>query len=201
MNGARLIRYREIELTPWKNGLGVTREIVLEPSLNLAAGFRFRVSRAEINATAPFSKYPDVRRWLVLARGGALELRFGGEPTRQLDRVGDICAFSGDDVVEGVPLDGPSEDFNLMLADPALDAELIVRPMVGSMVLFQKAREWLLFHLLDGHAALQGSTHTLSVGDSLWFEPRDSDGLAARLDGNGEALIVRVFETGSTRVA
>ena len=200
MNGARLIRYRELEVTPWKNGLGVTREMVLEPSTQIAAGFRFRVSRAEINMTAPFSQYPGVRRWLVLAKGGALELRFGGEPTRQLDRVGEICAFSGDDVVEGVPLDGPSEDFNLMLADPTLDAELIVRPMVGSMVLFQHAREWLLFHLLEGHAAVQGSALSLAVGDSLLFERRDQDGLAARLDGSGEALIVRIFDVAQARV-
>ena len=76
MNAPRLIRYRELEPVPWKNGLGLTREIALVASATNATGFRFRLSRAVIDAQAPFSKYPGVRRWLVLARGGAIELRF-----------------------------------------------------------------------------------------------------------------------------
>lgn len=192
MNGRHLIRYRELPATRWKNGLGITREIFVVPSAEFAAGFRFRLSRAEIKATAAFSKFPDVRRWLVLAKGSAIELRFDGEPTRQLDRPGDICAFSGDDAVEAVPLDGDSEDFNLMLADPTLDAEVLVRPMVGSMVLHQPADTWLGFHLLDGHASLQGEGAALESGDTLLFEPSPQDQLVARLDGGGMAVMLRL---------
>ena len=189
---ARLIPYRELEPSPWKNGLGLTREIGLVPSGTLDAGFRFRLSRAVIDAQARFSKYPGVRRWLVLARGGALELRFDGQSLRQLERVGDLCVFSGDDVVEGVPLDGSSEDFNLMLADPALDAEVLVRPLVGSMILHQPAGAWLIFHLLDGRAHLQGTPQALVTGDTLWIDPPSADGIAARIDGGGTALILRI---------
>lgn len=188
----QLVRYRDLTPVPWKNGLGMTREIAMEMSTTLAAGFRFRLSRANIDAQAPFSRYPGVRRWLLLARGGALELRFGGRPGRQLERVGDICSFSGDDDVEGVPLDGPSEDFNLMLADPELDAELLVRPMVGSMVLHQPAQTWLFFHLLEGHATVQGEAVVLASGDTLAAEPATTDRIAARLDGGGTALIIRI---------
>ena len=190
MSTPRLIAYRDLVPSRWKNGLGVTREIGLAPSNTLDAGFRFRVSRALIDAQAPFSKYPGVRRWLVLARGGALELRFDGQPLRQLERIGEICAFGGDEVVEGVPLDGPSEDFNLMLADATLDAEVIARPLVGSMILHQPARAWLLFHLLDGQAHLQGTAQMLAAGDTLWIDPADGDRIAARIDGGGTALIL-----------
>lgn len=192
MSTSRLIAYRDLVPSPWKNGLGVTREIGLVPTLAEGSGFRFRVSRAVIDAQAPFSPYPGVRRWLVLARGGALELRFDGEPKRQLERVGDFLAFSGDDRVEGVPLDGPSEDFNLMLADPALDADLLVRPLVGSMILQQHRASWLLFHLLDGQAGLQGSDSMLMAGDTLWIDPSDQERIAARIDGGGMALIIHI---------
>ncbi|MBL0040557.1 MAG: HutD family protein [Xanthomonadales bacterium] len=198
MNTPRLMAYRDLEPSPWKNGLGVTREIGFVPSNSLAAGFRFRLSRAVIDAQAAFSRYPGVRRWLVLARGGALELRFNGQPTRQLDRIGDLCAFSGDDVVEGVPLDGPSEDFNLMLADPMLDAEVLVRPLVGSMILHQPADAWLLFHLLDGHAHLQGSAVAMAAGDTLWMDPVPADRIAARIDGGGSALILVIAARSSS---
>lgn len=193
MNAPRIIRYRDLTAVPWKNGLGITREIAFEPASNLGAGFRFRLSRAVIDAQAAFSKYPGVRRWLVLARGGALELRFDGMPVRQLERVGEFCAFSGDDVVEGVPLDGSSEDFNLMLGDPALDAELLVRPMVGSMILHQPAGQWLVFHVLDGHAHVQGQSSALSMGDTLLAGPEASDRISARVDGAGLALLIRVL--------
>ncbi|HWT14156.1 MAG TPA: HutD family protein [Patescibacteria group bacterium] len=198
MNAPRLIHYRELEPVPWKNGLGLTREIALVASATNATGFRFRLSRAVIDAQAPFSKYPGVRRWLVLARGGAIELRFDGQPVRQLDRVGDLCAFSGDDVVEGVPLDGASEDFNLMLADPLLDAEVLVRPLVGSMILHQPAGSWLILHLLDGHAHLQGERATLAAGDTLWSDPGEQDRIAARIDGGGMALILRIAPRSAT---
>lgn len=190
MNAPRLIAYRDLEPSPWKNGLGVTREIGLVPSDALAAGFRFRVSRATIAAQAPFSKYPGVRRWLVLARGGALELRFDGQQLRQLERVGDVCAFSGDESVEGVPLDGPSEDVNLMLADPTLHAEVIARPLVGSMILHQPAQAWLVFHVLDGHAHVQGATRAMAAGDTVWIDPVEHDRIAARIDGGGTALVL-----------
>jgi environmental stress-induced protein Ves len=192
VSAPRLIPYRGLEPSPWKNGLGVTREIGLVPSGAFDVGFRFRLSRAVIDAPAPFSRYPGVRRWLVLARGGALELRFDGEPKRQLERVGDLCAFSGDDAVEGVPLDGPSEDFNLMLADPALEAELLVRPLVGSMILHQPAGAWQVFHLLDGHAHLQGTPQALVAGDTLWIDPAEADRIAARVDGGGTALVLSI---------
>lgn len=192
MNAPRLIAYRDLEPTPWKNGLGVTREIGLVPSRTLAPGFRFRLSRAVIDAPAPFSIYPGVRRWLVLARGGALELRFADQTMRQLERVGEICTFSGDAHAEGVPLDGPSEDFNLMLADPTLDAEVLVRPLVGSMILHQPAGSWLMFHVLDGHAHLQGTPRALVAGDTLWIDPDEGDRIAARIDGGGSALVLRI---------
>lgn len=192
MRAPRIIRYRDLTAVPWRNGLGITREIALEPAAKLGAGFRFRLSRAVIDAQAAFSNYPGVRRWLLLARGGALELRFDGRPSHQLERVGEFCAFSGDDVVEGVPLDGSSEDFNLMLGDPALDAELLVRPMVGSMILHQPAGQWLMFHVLDGHAHVQGQNGVLSMGDTVLAHPEAEDRIAARIDGGGLALIVHI---------
>ena len=193
MNRGRVIRYRDLAPVAWKNGLGVTREIALEPTGALDCGFRFRMSRAEITATAMFSRFPGIRRWLVLAKGGALELRFADGALAQLDRVGDHFRFDGDTGVEGVPLDGASEDFNLMLADPALDAELLARPMVGSMVLHQPAQSWLAFHLLDGHAQVQGEGGRLESGDTMLFDPQPRDRLAARIDGGGMALLVRIF--------
>ena len=82
MSTPRLIAYRDLVPSRWKNGLGVTREIGLAPSNTLDAGFRFRVSRALIDAQAPFSSFPGVRRWLVLGRGGALELLQGQQAQR-----------------------------------------------------------------------------------------------------------------------
>lgn len=190
MSDGRLIRHADLAAVPWKNGLGITREIGVVP--DAVGGFRFRLSRAQIDDAAPFSAYPGVRRWLTLARGGALELRFGDGTLRMLERSGDGCAFPGEAAVEGVPLDGPTEDVNLMVADPTLDADVIARPLVGSMILHQPAQHWLLFHLLDGRAQRQGDGAVLTTGDTLWIDPVASDRIAARIDGSGMALVLRI---------
>lgn len=189
-----LIRFRDIPPTPWKNGLGLTWEIAIDAAPVGANPFRWRLSRARITETCPFSAYPGVRRWLALAAGGALEMRVQSRPPHTLERPGHWLAFDGADQVESVPLDGPVEDFNLMLADPTLDADVLHRPLLGSMVVVPEAGTITVFHLLDGHAQLQGAA-PLRIGpaDTLLIRGDQPGAKIQRVFGSGEALIVRIF--------
>jgi uncharacterized protein len=186
-------RFLLADISPqaWKNGAGVTREIYVERDATSPGEFRFRLSRAEINTGAGFSHFPGVRRWLWLADGSAIELRINDE-LKQLDHIGDGVIFHGEDQVYAVPLDGISHDFNLMIADPKLDATTVVRPMVGSMVLHQPANTWLIFHQLQGQSRQQSESSTLAPGDTLIFEPQDRDQLVARLEGHGLILVINI---------
>lgn len=187
-----VIRYRDLLPSPWKNRLGLTWEIARDPPGSSVDPFRWRLSRARIEATCRFSAYPGVRRVLALAAGGALELRIDREPPRMLERPGDQIAFAGTAEVEAVPLDGPVEDFNLMINDPALSAAMLYRPLLGSMVLLREPGTLSALHLLDGSAHVQGSSAPpLTAADTLLVYG-DRPGPSVRLVGSGSAVFVRI---------
>ena len=188
----QLIRYRDLPAHPWKNGLGLTREIASDPPAQSGQPFRWRLSRAVIEGSSQFSSYPGVRRFLALAAGGALELRIDREAPRMLERLGDWIEFSGDSAVEAVPLDGPVEDLNLMLADPSLQAEVLFRPLIGSLVLPREPGTISVLHLLNGSAQVQGANGpSLLAQDSLLIAA-DQAGPTLRLVGSGAALFLRI---------
>jgi hypothetical protein len=81
-----------------------------------------------------------------------------------------------------------------MLADPDLDAEMLHRPLMGSMVLIPEAGTITAFHLLDGQAQLQGDL-PLKMGpaDTLLIRGDQPGAKIQRVYGSGDALIVRIF--------
>jgi hypothetical protein len=108
---------------PWKNGGGVTRELLAWPG---DGDWRVRISVAEIEADGPFSSFPGVDRWFAVLAGGGVALTIAGR--EQVRRAGDPpLAFSGDAPVGCRLLQGPSRDLNLMLRGVAGT----MRPAVG----------------------------------------------------------------------
>jgi len=98
---------------PWKNGGGVTREL-----LRLPAGgdddWTLRISVADIAADGPFSPFPGVTRWFAVLEGAGVRLSF---PERTLDvQRGDtpLC-FDGAQGPGCTLLDGPTRDLNVMV--------------------------------------------------------------------------------------
>jgi environmental stress-induced protein Ves len=103
---------------PWKNGGGVTRELLRWPD---DGAWRLRLSLAHIDRDGPFSVFPGVTRWFVVLDGAGVALDFGhGE---QCLRPGDApLRFDGAAAPACRLLDGPTRDLNLMLQ--GLDGEL-----------------------------------------------------------------------------
>ena len=57
----RILRADELLPTPWRNGLGVTREIALCPPGADTDDFLWRASVADVVGPAPFSQFPGHR--------------------------------------------------------------------------------------------------------------------------------------------
>jgi environmental stress-induced protein Ves len=98
-----------VAATPWRNGGGVTRELLAWPS---TSEWQVRVSVAEVAASGPFSSFPGVERWFAVIEGAGVELRLGAEA--KLLPNGVPIRFDG-----GVPTHctlpaGPTRDINLM---------------------------------------------------------------------------------------
>lgn len=176
----------------WANGLGWTREILRVPA-DTESGFDWRVSIAEIDHDAPFSRFAGCERELVLLSGKGLRLHVG-DSMHVLEPPCGRLRFAGDASVSAALEDGPVRAFNLIWRAGACTATVLVRPLVGPMLFFdQPGIDWLL-HLSAGRAALKDtpSCPTLDAGDSLWLR---SDGAEPRrliLDGGGQILAVRL---------
>lgn len=111
MGSARVLRYRDLPETRWRNGAGTTRQIIVVPSGSTDA-FLWRLSIASILEPGPFSPYPGVDRVLVNCGPGTLALEVNGVQTR-LPRHEQL-AFEGEDDVSAALPDGPTHDLNLM---------------------------------------------------------------------------------------
>ena len=113
MSGVQVVRADDVAPTPWRNGHGVTRELLHWPP---GDGWRMRVSLADVTADAPFSPYPGVERWFAVVEGNGVALRFAGRSVEQR-RSDTPLRFDGADAPHCTLLAGATRDLNLLLRD------------------------------------------------------------------------------------
>lgn len=105
-----ILRAADYTAMPWKNGLGVTREIAREP---LDGEFAWRLSMATVGELAGFSAFEGVTRVLAVVEGEALSLTVDGV-TSVLHRGGASARFSGEAPAAAEALGAAVTDLNLM---------------------------------------------------------------------------------------
>ena len=186
----RVIPANEYRRVRWKNGAGWTREIHAEAG---ADGWDWRLSIAEIEADAPFSRFPGVERELVLLSGNGLRLRFDDGEAHVLLPPYQRLRFSGERALVGELVDGRTEDFNLMWRRDAVSTRLWHRPLVGAMVVFVDPGSTWVLHLLAGGARIDGGVPLppLAMGDTALLTAPAGRARYV-VDGGGEALLVRI---------
>jgi len=190
---SRVIPAFEYRRERWRNGLGWTREILRVPDTD---DWQVRLSIAEIEQDAAFSAFPGIERELVLLRGEGLRLRFDDGALHTLMPPHDRLRFAGEARVTGELVDGVAHDFNLMWRRDAVQAELLHRPLVGSMFFFTEPEAAWAIHLLAGQAEFEGepSLTPLAAGDTAWLAAGERRRFA--LHGGGELLAIRVSAVG-----
>jgi len=102
-----LLRCDAVEPQPWRNGGGLTRELLAWPSRD---DWALRISVADIRADGPFSAFPGVDRWFAVLEGHGV--RLDGRDVRITDAP---LAFRGETAPPCELLDGPTRDLNLMI--------------------------------------------------------------------------------------
>ena len=108
---------------PWKNGGGVTRELLRLP----ASGddWTLRISVADIGADGPFSPFPGITRWFAVLDGVGVRLAFA-DRTLNVGPGDAPLRFEGADAPDCTLLDGPTRDLNVMVRHDR--AESLVTP-------------------------------------------------------------------------
>ncbi len=106
-----VVRTNTVEPQPWKNGGGLTRELLAWPG---GADWALRISVADIRADGPFSAFPGVDRWFAVLEGAGVRLALPGGA--QCVEPGDEGSrFRGEAAPHCELLDGPTRDLNLMI--------------------------------------------------------------------------------------
>jgi environmental stress-induced protein Ves len=168
MNSHR-VRLADVAAQPWRNGGGVTRELLAWPQL---ADWQLRVSVAEIERDGPFSPFEGVDRWFAVVEGAGVELALASG-TRAL-RPGDPpLHFAGESAPACRLLQGPTRDLNFMHRRGAGVASM--RPAhAGSRA--EGNLLWRGLYVADEALIDLGEqTEPLAAGTLLWAERNDSE--------------------------
>src|SRR5262249_51880205 len=109
-----ILRASGYRTVPWKNGGGMTQEIVREPPE--PTQFDWRLSLATIDASGPFSAFDGYHRTLVLVSGAGVELDFGQHGRSRLSVAGQMITFDGGWPASCTLLGGRGTDLNLIVS-------------------------------------------------------------------------------------
>ena len=200
MTRLTLIRAADYQRVRWKNDGGWTTEIARDPA-DASSDFRWRVSIADIESDGPFSTFPGVVRDLLLLSGTGIELDIDDAPPLRLTERFQRVRFDGEARVDCRLVAGPTRDFNVMARRDAVRAEVMARPLVGSMVLFAEADVVWLAHLMSGHAEARaaGVPLAVSIGDTLRIDFAPGDAGRVVIEGAGEVVLVKLVPVAAKR--
>jgi uncharacterized protein len=173
---ARMIVLREAEYVavPWKNGGGLTREILKVPAD--AAAFDWRLSLATIERPGPFSAFEGYDRTLVLVCGAGVELDFGAHGRAALCAPGQLAVFDGAWETSCTLISGPSSDLNLIVAKARAQAQVRMIRLTAPEVISTEGWEETLVCCISGVAQIEnaaGDFVTLSGTDVARCSPDD----------------------------
>jgi environmental stress-induced protein Ves len=183
----RIIRAADCLVMPWKNGGGTTTEIAVAPAGASLSDFDWRISMAHVGQDGPFSSFPGIDRTLSVLTGAGITLAFGDREHVRLDRTSAPYPFAADRAVDGVLVDGPIDDLNVMSRRgrwrhrvERLSGAGSLTASEGLLVLVARKGEWLA----NGAA--------LPTGDSAIL---DAPGRVELTVGGGEAELYAVWLT------
>ncbi|MGE5625448.1 MAG: HutD family protein [Bacillota bacterium] len=170
---ARKLVPSDYRVMPWKNGMGFTTELAVEPAGAGLDGFDWRLSMADVVSDGDFSLYPGYDRTLMLATGKGLELDFAAASAPQrLRRPGQAAQFSGDWPARCHLLDGPVRDFNVMTARGRVEHECLEIAGMPTEFVWEPGFETLFCLSISGTLVLKmpgASEWQLDSEESVWL--------------------------------
>lgn len=169
----RTIHLADIAATPWRNGGGMTRELAAWPA---EGAWRWRMSVAEVTASGPFSRFEGITRWFAVLQGNGVALTVrtpsdsddAGACEHRLTAADPALCFDGGATTHCDLLDGPTQDFNLMVHDDCLPARMV--RVQGDLTVLATATKTIAVYALQSGASVRFNTEDLVVpaGTLVW---------------------------------
>jgi environmental stress-induced protein Ves len=181
-----IVRFAEIPVVPWRNGGGITREV-------MASGgggrhdFDWRVSIADVSHPGPFSAFAGVERVLILVEGERMDLVVDG--SRHVLGLHEPFRFDGSSPTSCELPCGPTRDLNVMTRGARRSAAVAIRDLSETRPIAISANQVLV--LLTGSGVVSGADE--SRADLGLLDAVCPSGLHVRLvSGSGRVAVVRI---------
>lgn len=167
------VHLAEVEPAPWRNGGGMTRELAAWPN---NGAWQWRMSVAEVEASGPFSRFEGVTRWFAVLQGAGVVLTVrasrGFDRTHamehRLTQTTPVLCFDADVPTQCDLIDGPTQDFNLMVSEACMPARMLrVR---GAMHTLAAQGKTIAIYAVDAAARLRFNDEVLYLppGTLVW---------------------------------
>ena len=172
----------------WKNGGGVTREIVREPAGASLEDFDWRVSVADIAAAGPFSRFVGTDRHLLLLEGDGVNLT-SAEAGLDVNLLADdtVLAFSGDVDMNSQLLGGAVRDFNVMTKRGVWQAQVSVWTEAASI----QAQAGLVLQTVgQARCLFSENDATFITGQGAWWQGQMASLHWQPLGDDAKAIVV-----------
>ena len=156
----RILWAKDRVATPWKNGGGTTREVIVFPPGKGFDDFGWRVSIAQVDRSGPFSVFAGIDRHLAMFEG-RVHLKIAGRAPVELSPETQPIGFPGDVPAEAEVVDGPARDLNVMTRRGLFRAVMTRRSLEGRISF--AAHATLAFPL----ARVAANELTLGEGDAV----------------------------------
>jgi environmental stress-induced protein Ves len=164
-----IVRLKDLEETPWKNGKGVTREIA---HAQIDGQNVWRLSMADVVEDGAFSDFAGVTRILTVINGGGATLK-----SDQGDLRADLwipVQFDGALKIFASLDDDPLTDLNLMFDPAVCDGKVDVLRGPCDLNMRPNSSRIAAIHILAGTANSKSGTQ-LDVGDTLFLDAEPED--------------------------
>jgi uncharacterized protein len=175
------IAFADLVATPWKNGGGITREIVAQRE---GQDIIFRISLADVETDGAFSRFDGLHRILTVLEGRGMVLK-APHATLHADK-GVPLHFDGAWDIHATLKDGPLRDLNVIYDPRRCAAQVEV--VADSNTVQAKPNQLKFIHCYKGTALLNSTT--LEKGDTAILDPASP---AHELHMQGEALLITIY--------
>lgn len=191
----RIFRSSTYRQTPWKNGGGVTTEIIVFPEGAALSDFDWRVSMAQVSSDGAFSEFEGIDRTLTVIEGAAMTLHFGEQRKVRLSPVSPPFDFPGDVPVDAVLEGEVLTDLNVMtrrgrwshdVTKIGGDERHAVRTNANCVVLFCSGGAVTVE--VTGHNAALLEKH-----DAVLYDAKGGE-LELVCHGSGDALLIELYK-------
>lgn len=158
-----LVHLADCRPVPWRNGGGVTQDLLTWPAPG--DGWQLRVSVALIDRAGPFSHFGGISRWFTVLDGAGVRLEWPAGPVTL--RPGDApIHFDGADAPGCELLAGSTHDLNFMA--PFTAGRSVLRSAVPGDPVDEPARWRGLFTVGPARLRVGRLEHPLPPGTLAW---------------------------------